>query len=91
VVERDGCPDPGRRRALAIAAARKNRNALGAISHVGMLLLAGGIDSRAQTLPEVIREALAAIISERYSRIADHDQDVSMERKKQAGYFLRTT
>jgi sulfate adenylyltransferase subunit 2 len=49
--------------------------------------LTGGVESRAQTLPEILRETAAATTSERRSRIIDHDQDASMERKKQAGYF----
>jgi sulfate adenylyltransferase subunit 2 len=54
---------------------------------LGCYPLTGGVESRAQTLPEVIRETLLATTSERFSRIIDHDQDASMERKKQAGYF----
>ena len=54
---------------------------------LGCYPLTGGVESRAQTLPEVIHETLAATTSERYSRIIDHDQDSSMERKKQTGYF----
>jgi sulfate adenylyltransferase subunit 2 len=49
--------------------------------------LTGGIESFARTLPEVIQETIAATTSERRSRIIDHDQEASMERKKQAGYF----
>jgi len=30
---------------------------------------------------------MAATTSERRTRIIDHDQDASMERKKQEGYF----
>lgn len=54
---------------------------------LGCYPLTGAIESRAQTLPEVIRETLATTTSERRSRVIDHDQDASMERKKQAGYF----
>ena len=54
---------------------------------LGCYPLTGGVDSRAQTLDEVIRETLAATTTERKSRIIDHDQEASMERKKQAGYF----
>jgi sulfate adenylyltransferase subunit 2 len=54
---------------------------------LGCYPLTGGVESRAQTLDEVIRETLAATTSERKSRIIDHDQEASMERKKQAGYF----
>jgi sulfate adenylyltransferase subunit 2 len=54
---------------------------------LGCYPLTGGIASRAQTLDEIIGETLAATTSERRSRVIDHDQDASMERKKQAGYF----
>jgi sulfate adenylyltransferase subunit 2 len=54
---------------------------------LGCYPLTGAIESRAQTLPEIIGETVAARTSERKSRIIDHDQDASMERKKQAGYF----
>jgi sulfate adenylyltransferase subunit 2 len=39
------------------------------------------LKSRAQTLDEIIRETLDATTSERESRIIDHDQQASMERK----------
>jgi sulfate adenylyltransferase subunit 2 len=54
---------------------------------LGCYPLTGAVESRAQTLPEVINETIAAKTSERRSRVIDHDQDASMERKKQAGYF----
>jgi sulfate adenylyltransferase subunit 2 len=54
---------------------------------LGCYPLTGGVESRAETVPEVIREILAATTSERVSRIIDRDKDASMERKKQAGYF----
>ena len=54
---------------------------------LGCYPLTGGVESRAQTVPDIIRETLVATTSERRSRIIDHDQDASMERKKQTGYF----
>jgi sulfate adenylyltransferase subunit 2 len=54
---------------------------------LGCYPLTGAIESRAQTLPEIVRETISAKTSERRSRVIDHDQDASMERKKQAGYF----
>ncbi len=54
---------------------------------LGCYPLTGGIESRAQTLSEILRETMTASTSERRSRVIDHDQDASMERKKQAGYF----
>jgi sulfate adenylyltransferase subunit 2 len=54
---------------------------------LGCYPLTGAVESTAQTLEEVVAEVLSAATSERQSRIIDHDQDASMERKKQAGYF----
>jgi sulfate adenylyltransferase subunit 2 len=54
---------------------------------LGCYPLTGAVESRAETLPEVISETIAARTSERRSRVIDHDQDASMERKKRAGYF----
>ena len=47
----------------------------------------GAIRSDAETVPEIIEELLSVRRSERQNRIIDHDQDGSMELKKQEGYF----
>ncbi|MCW0234956.1 MAG: sulfate adenylyltransferase subunit CysD [Ferrovibrio sp.] len=54
---------------------------------LGCYPLTGAIESRAQTLPEVIREMLLTRTSERQGRLIDSDQAASMEVKKQEGYF----
>jgi sulfate adenylyltransferase subunit 2 len=54
---------------------------------LGCYPLTGAIESRATTLPQVIREMLLATTSERQNRAIDHDGAASMERKKQEGYF----
>ncbi len=54
---------------------------------LGCYPLTGGVESRAETLPEIIREMLLATTSERQGRVIDHDQAASMEIKKQEGYF----
>jgi sulfate adenylyltransferase subunit 2 len=54
---------------------------------LGCYPLTGAVESRARTLPELISETIAANTSERRNRVIDRDQDASMERKKQAGYF----
>jgi sulfate adenylyltransferase subunit 2 len=54
---------------------------------LGCYPLTGAVESSARTLPEIIRETLVTTTSERRSRVIDRDQDASMERKKQAGYF----
>jgi sulfate adenylyltransferase subunit 2 len=54
---------------------------------LGCYPLTGAVESHAATVSEIIRETIAAKTSERRSRVIDHDQDASMERKKQTGYF----
>jgi sulfate adenylyltransferase subunit 2 len=54
---------------------------------LGCYPLTGAVESRATTLPQVIREMLLATTSERQNRAIDHDGAASMERKKQEGYF----
>lgn len=54
---------------------------------LGCYPLTGAIESRAATLPEIIREMLLATTSERQGRVIDHDQSASMELKKREGYF----
>ena len=54
---------------------------------LGCYPLTGAVESTAATLPEVIQEMLLTTTSERHGRAIDHDQNASMERKKQEGYF----
>ena len=54
---------------------------------LGCYPLTGAVESRARTVSEIIQETRSTRTSERMSRIIDHDQAASMERKKQEGYF----
>jgi sulfate adenylyltransferase subunit 2 len=54
---------------------------------LGCYPLTGAIESRAATLSDILREMRASKTSERQSRVIDHDQAASMEKKKQEGYF----
>ena len=47
----------------------------------------GAVASSAANVEEIIEELVATRLSERTTRIIDHDQDGSMERKKREGYF----
>jgi sulfate adenylyltransferase subunit 2 len=47
----------------------------------------GAIRSDADTIPKIIEELVSMRRSERQNRVIDHDQDGSMEIKKQEGYF----
>lgn len=54
---------------------------------LGCYPLSGAIESKADTLPEIIKEMLLATQSERQGRLIDVDSDGSMEEKKKEGYF----
>ena len=54
---------------------------------LGCYPLTGAVESRAETLPEIIHEMLLAKTSERQGRVIDQDAGASMEAKKQEGYF----
>jgi len=54
---------------------------------LGCYPLSGAIESRADTLPEIIREMLLSTTTERQGRLIDHDAGASMEKKKVEGYF----
>jgi sulfate adenylyltransferase subunit 2 len=54
---------------------------------LGCYPLTGAVDSEADTLEAIVTEMLLARTSERQGRVIDHDQDASMEKKKQEGYF----
>lgn len=54
---------------------------------LGCYPLTGGIESQADTLDAIIEETLGAVSSERTSRVIDHEEAGSMERRKREGYF----
>lgn len=45
------------------------------------------VESTANSVSEIIQELLSTRFSERITRVIDHDQDGSMEKKKKEGYF----
>jgi sulfate adenylyltransferase subunit 2 len=54
---------------------------------LGCYPLTGGCESEADTLDAIVEETLAVITSERTSRVIDHEQAGSMEKRKREGYF----
>jgi sulfate adenylyltransferase subunit 2 len=54
---------------------------------LGCYPLTGAVESNAQSVSEIIAELAGTKMSERASRLIDHDQTASMERKKREGYF----
>ncbi|MCC8102900.1 MAG: sulfate adenylyltransferase subunit CysD [Clostridiales bacterium] len=54
---------------------------------LGCYPLTGGIESDADTLDAIIEETFSAVESELTSRVIDHEESGSMERRKREGYF----
>jgi sulfate adenylyltransferase subunit 2 len=54
---------------------------------LGCVPCSGAVRSSATTIPAIIDELRASRISERSTRVIDHDSDASMEKKKREGYF----
>jgi sulfate adenylyltransferase subunit 2 len=54
---------------------------------LGCYPLSAAVESRAQTLDDIIAEMRASRTSERQGRLIDVDESASMERKKREGYF----
>lgn len=54
---------------------------------LGCYPLTGAVESTASTIEEIIEEMLQTKVSERSTRVIDHDGDSSMEQKKREGYF----
>ncbi|MEI6826601.1 MAG: sulfate adenylyltransferase subunit CysD [Desulfuromonadales bacterium] len=54
---------------------------------LGCFPCTGAVASTATTVEEIITELELTRLSERTTRIIDHDQDGSMERKRREGYF----
>ncbi|MFA7086355.1 MAG: sulfate adenylyltransferase subunit CysD [Aliarcobacter sp.] len=54
---------------------------------LGCYPLTGAVNSKAQTLEEIIKEMLLSRTSERQGRVIDNDSSGSMEKKKIEGYF----
>jgi sulfate adenylyltransferase subunit 2 len=54
---------------------------------LGCYPLTGAVESNADSLEAIVWEMLLARTSERQGRVIDFDEDASMEKKKQEGYF----
>ncbi|HEC1878249.1 TPA: sulfate adenylyltransferase subunit CysD [Campylobacter jejuni] len=54
---------------------------------LGCYPLTGAINSNATSILDIIEELLLATTSERQGRLIDNDEEASMEKKKQQGYF----
>jgi sulfate adenylyltransferase subunit 2 len=54
---------------------------------LGCVPCSGAVRSSATSVAAIIDELVASRVSERTTRVIDHDSDASMERKKREGYF----
>ncbi|MPV54838.1 sulfate adenylyltransferase subunit CysD, partial [Campylobacter hepaticus] len=54
---------------------------------LGCYPLTGAIHSNASNVLDIIQELLTSTTSERQGRLIDNDEETSMEKKKQQGYF----
>lgn len=54
---------------------------------LGCFPLTGAIESKAQTIDDIINELKFSEYTERITRVIDHDTEGSMEKKKKDGYF----
>lgn len=54
---------------------------------LGCYPLTGGNESEADTVKKIAEESLSFIYSERTTRVIDHEEEGSMERRKKEGYF----
>lgn len=87
VVERDGnliMVDDDR---MKLREGEKIENRMVRFRTLGCYPLTGAVESTANTLEEIIEETLSAVSSERTSRVIDHEEAGSMERRKKEGYF----
>ena len=86
-VERDGVllmVDDGR---IPLLAGERPEMRLVRFRTLGCYPLTGAVRSDAATLDEIVEELAVSSTSERVSRMIDHDEKASMERKKREGYF----
>lgn len=67
--------------------AKKAKKELVRFRTLGCYPLTGAINSSAKTVLEIIEELILAKTSERQGRLIDSDEEASMEKKKQEGYF----
>ena len=54
---------------------------------LGCYPLTGAVESKAETVEEIVQEMLLTTTSERQGRVIDQDASASMEEKKMDGYF----
>ena len=86
MVERDGQLIPADAPFLK-ASADKVKKVMCRYRSLGCMPCTGAVRSNAKTVEDIIEETIVARVSERSTRVIDHDQEASMELKKREGYF----
>jgi sulfate adenylyltransferase subunit 2 len=86
VVEREGRLIPVGRHTRLLPAERPKRVS-SRFRTLGCYPCTGAVRSVARTVRQIVAETASAQVSERITRLIDHDQDGSMEEKKREGYF----
>jgi sulfate adenylyltransferase subunit 2 len=87
VVERDGALIMRDDERLPLKPGEEAKIEMVRFRTLGCYPLTGAVRSAAATLPEIIAEMRASVVSERQGRVIDRDGAASMEAKKQEGYF----
>ena len=72
---------------IPLKAGEKPQKVLSRFRTLGCYPCTGAIRSSAKTVAEIIEEMMTIRVSERSTRVIDHDAEGSMEMKKREGYF----
>jgi len=72
---------------IPLADGEKPRKVMSRFRTLGCYPCTGAIRSTAKTVPDIIAEMMTVRVSERSTRVIDHDAEGSMEIKKREGYF----
>ena len=87
VVERDGSLILVDDERMRLKSGEKPAERMVRFRTLGCYPLTGAIESTATTIEDIVAEMLQTRVSERSTRIIDHDGDSSMEQKKREGSF----
>jgi sulfate adenylyltransferase subunit 2 len=72
---------------VRLSAAEEPQEVMCRFRSLGCMPCSGAVRSEAATIEGIIEEMFGVKVSERATRIIDHDSDGSMETKKREGYF----
>ncbi len=87
VIRRGGLLFPADEGPIPMAESERVEEVMCRYRTLGCYPCTAAVQSTATTVPEIIRELERSRLSERVTRLIDHDTDGSMELKKRSGYF----